>query len=145
MDLENQHLAAPMPATQESRAATESLYRGYHESTDQKQRPLAIEKPEILPGYTTSDDAGNDGDDTVHSPIKFYNTPNCVQAEIAFPDTEPETVDIVFLEFIAPWMLLALRFKGLDIKEQDVMPYMADKSFTDLVAGWVQENWSKDC
>lgn len=145
MGLENQHLAAPMPVTLESQVAAELLYDGHHQSEDEKQRPLAMTKPEILPGYTTSDDAGDDGDDTVHSPIKNYNTPNCVQAEIAFPDTEPETVDLIFLEFITPWMLLALRFRGLDISEKDIMPYMADKSFTELIVGWVQENWSKDC
>jgi len=145
MDLENQHLAAPMPATQESQVVAESLHNRHHQTEDQKQKPIAIVEPEILPGYTTSDDVGDDGDDTVHSPIKFYKTPNCVQAEIAFPDEEPETVDVVFLEFITPWMLLALRFRGLDIKDTDIMSYMPDKSFTELIAGWVQDNWSKDC
>lgn len=34
----------------------------------------------LTPGYTTHDDLGQDGDDTVHSPIQFYNVPNVVQA-----------------------------------------------------------------
>lgn len=146
MSLENQHLSAPIPATFESQAAAESSRLWHHQSHESVQRPLANSKPEILPGYTTSDDAGDDGDDTLHSPIKNFNTPNCVQAQIAFPqDAEPEMVDLVFLEFITPWMLLALRFRGLDVSEKDIMPYMADKSFTELIAGWVQDNWSKDC
>jgi len=146
MGLENQLLAAPIPATYKSQVAAESSSFLHHESEDQQQKPFAITKPKILPGYTTSDDAGDDGDDTVHSPIKNFAAPNCVQAEIAFPsDTEPETVDLVFLDFITPWMLLALRFRGLDVSERDIVPYIADKSFTELIAGWVQENWSKDC
>ncbi|OAX77047.1 hypothetical protein ACJ72_08658, partial [Emergomyces africanus] len=35
-----------------------------------------------IPGYTTKDDAGDDGDDTIHSPINFYRVPNCFQALI---------------------------------------------------------------
>lgn len=146
MGLENQHLASPIPATIKSQLAAESWRYEYHQNEDHQQRPLAHLKPEILPGYITSDDAGDDGDDTVHSPIKSYQTPNCVQAEIAFPqDAEPEKVDLVFLEFITPWMLLALRFRGQNFSTKDIMPYMADSSFTDLIAGWVQENWTKDC
>lgn len=102
-------------------------------------------KPQLIPGYTTKDDAGDEGDDTLHSPIQFYNVPNCVQAQVSFPDEgDPETVDLVFLEFIQPWVLLALKLSGHDYKA-DVKGYMADKSFTEMISGWIQENWESNC
>jgi hypothetical protein len=38
----------------------------------------------LTPGYTTKDDGGEDGDDTVHSPIFFYRVPNCVESMLTF-------------------------------------------------------------
>jgi 2',3'-cyclic-nucleotide 2'-phosphodiesterase (5'-nucleotidase family) len=112
------------------------------------QKPLGYddssEKPALVGGYTTVDDLGSDGDDAVHSPIDFYTVPNCVQAEINFPRKgEPKTVDLVFLDFIQPWVLLALKFSGGDYTAEDVALYK-NGSFTDLMAGWIKENW-KPC
>ncbi|KAI9859091.1 MAG: hypothetical protein M1824_003932 [Vezdaea acicularis] len=110
-----------------------------------QQQPLG--KPELTPGYTTKDDLGEDGDDTLHSEIKFYKVPNCVQAEIGFPagEEKPESVDLVFMDFIQPWVILALLFAGQDCKAEDVMTYMDGESMTRLLVSWIEENWSKDC
>ncbi len=104
-------------------------------------------KTSLTPGYTTHDDAGTDGDDTLHSPISFYRVPNCVQSEIAFPQegTVPTTVDLVFLEFIQPWILLALKFFGEEFELKDTESYMEGIDFTTLITNWVEIHWKGDC
>ena len=102
-------------------------------------------QPPLLPGYVTTDDFGTDGDDTLHKPVNFYVVPNCVQAEVGFPqEGEPEAVDLVFLDFITPWILMALRVVGGEYSEKDVQLY-AEGTFTDMMAGWIEENWPKHC
>lgn len=113
------------------------------------QIPLVDEKPkeDLVPGYTTSDDAGSDGDDTVHAPITFYKVPNCLESRIGFPqalsreDTEPESVDLVYVDFIERYVLFALKFLGTDYSAADTAVYMEGQSLTDLIGKWVQENW----
>ncbi|AEO65219.1 fc73e795-7459-4cc1-b873-53e31966c7d8 [Thermothielavioides terrestris] len=113
-----------------------------------QQRPLADGsdgRTRLTEGYTTKDDIGDDGDDTLHAPVNFYVVPNCIQAEVGFPPAgEPETVDLVFLDFITPWVLIALKFFGGDYSEKDVQLYV-EGSFTELMAGWIEKNWPKHC
>ncbi|KAL4790082.1 Metallo-dependent phosphatase-like protein [Aspergillus venezuelensis] len=98
----------------------------------------------IIPGYTTTDDIGTDGDDTVHSNIDFYQIPNCIDAlTLDTRSTVLETVDLVYIDFIQPYVALAAKFAGLGIdvpRESDV--YMPGKTFTDLIIDWVKANWS---
>ncbi|TAQ84513.1 hypothetical protein B7494_g7155 [Chlorociboria aeruginascens] len=112
-------------------------------SSFSNQRPLSKE-PDLIPGYTTTDDLGKDGDDTVHSPISFYRVPNCIQAPIAFPSSDPEIVDLVFIDFTQPWVLLALKFLGESYEKIHVKNY-TDETFTELISAWIQENWKQDC
>ncbi|MCJ1308794.1 hypothetical protein MMC25_002449 [Agyrium rufum] len=120
------------------------------------QRPLSATDDDsdgipLVPGYTTKDDAGTDGDDTIHSPIQFYKVPNCIEMRIGAPssanskDKAPETVDLVFLEFIQPWVSRALWFLGVENTEADVKDYMGGKDFTSMIREWVQENWAGNC
>ncbi|THW50966.1 hypothetical protein D6D21_01618 [Aureobasidium pullulans] len=101
------------------------------------------DKP-LSPGYTTIDDAGKDGDDTIHAPIRFYDVPNCIQAEVSFPSDKKdlETVDIVYNEFIERWILLALRFLGESYGVEDVESTFDGMSFTDVLSEWVHKNWA---
>ncbi|TGO28337.1 hypothetical protein BPAE_0029g00680 [Botrytis paeoniae] len=114
------------------------------------QSPLfsssSTQKPELIPGYTTKDDNGSDGDDTIHSPITFHRVPNCIESRINIPSTSsnPETVDLVFIDFIKPWVLVALRFSGADYTDEDVNSYR-NETLTELMAGWIKENWGQDC
>ncbi|TEY76050.1 hypothetical protein BOTCAL_0061g00090 [Botryotinia calthae] len=103
-------------------------------------------KPDLIPGYTTKDDNGSDGDDTIHSPITFYRLPNCIESRINIPSTSSnsETVDLVFIDFIKPWVLVALRFSGADYTDEDVNSYR-NETLTELMAGWIKENWGQDC
>ena len=60
----------------------------------QGQAPLVgSEEPKPFPGYTTKDDAGDDGDDTIHERIEFYNVPNCIQSTVCLLYTSPSPRD----------------------------------------------------
>lgn len=108
------------------------------------QAPLRS-SPDLIPGYTTKDDIGDDGDDTIHAPISFYKTPNCIQSALSMPETgDPATVDLVFIDFVQPWILLALQFTGQKYNESDVKNYR-DEEFTNLMADWIKAHWKKDC
>jgi hypothetical protein len=106
---------------------------------------LRSAEPDLIGGYTTKDDIGTDGDDTVHKPIAFYATPNCIQSEINFPEEgEPETVDLVFIDFIQPWIIPALKFAGGDYSSDDVKVYM-EGTVTYKLSEWIGKNWGTDC
>ena len=104
-------------------------------------------KPNLLPGYTTKDDDGSEGDDTVHEKIAFYQVPNVIQSAFNPSDDgkDPETVDFVYVEFIEQYILLAFRFTGLEFSEADTAVYMEGENFTSLLARWVSENWKDNC
>ena len=85
----------------------------------------------LTPGYTTTDDFGSDGDDTPHSPIPYYSQPDNLQANASFPQdgSDPATVDLIFLDFIASDVLTALNQIGANYTQADVSYYLP-KSFT---------------
>lgn len=114
---------------------------------DGAQQPIGDmnDEPDLVSGYTTKDDVGNDGDDAIHSPLSFYNQPNCVQAEIGFPsEGEPEKVDLIFTDFVQPWIIVALKFSGGDYNDTAVELW-DDTPFTEMVAKWIKKNWKGDC
>ncbi|OAA79054.1 Ser/Thr protein phosphatase family [Akanthomyces lecanii RCEF 1005] len=100
----------------------------------------------LTEGYTTIDDIGKDGDDTVHKAVEFNNVPNCIQSKIGFPEdgSEPETVDLVFLDFVQPWIVIALKFSGGTQGAEDVQKYI-DGTFTYKLSEWIKHNWQGDC
>ena len=117
---------------------------------ENSQSPLSTHTYDrLIPGYTTHDDLGTDGDDSIHSPISFYRVPNCIQSTINpshISLTEDDVVvDVVFNEFIQPWILLGLKFLGLDFDDEDVERYMPEETLTTLIAKWVGENWRENC
>ncbi|KAF2828374.1 ser/Thr protein phosphatase family, partial [Ophiobolus disseminans] len=112
------------------------------------QSPLTAHDAELFPGYTTHDDVGTDGDDTIHTEIKFYNVPNCIQSTVGFKlddEHEPETVDLVYNEFIQKWVLLALEYAGRRYADGDTRSWEGGKSFTDIMTDWVGEHWGGEC
>jgi hypothetical protein len=110
------------------------------------QAILGYEDPDLIPGYTTKDDAGKDGDDTVHSPIPYFSVPNCFQAAVNFApdnaDEAPKTVDLMYNSFIEQWVLLALEYLGEKYTAKDTKSYNDDISFSDIMTAWVKENWN---
>ncbi|KAI1971521.1 hypothetical protein LOZ53_003758 [Ophidiomyces ophidiicola] len=101
----------------------------------------------LIPGYTTKDAAGADGDDTIHSPISFHRLPNCIQAFIPSSKSKhrsikPENVDLIYLEFIEPFIDIAAKFVGLDFDiKKDTHEYMPGSSLRSILISWVEKNW----
>jgi Calcineurin-like phosphoesterase len=116
----------------------------HHDSSHQIPISLA---PDLTPGYTTRDDGGSDGDDTAHAPISFYRVPNIIQSQIDPPSQteDPEFIDVVYIEFIERWILLAFRFLDLDYSIKDTAVYMEGENLTTLLAKWVTANWKDNC
>lgn len=115
----------------------------------EQQSPIAgpgvvSDKPSV-PGYTTVDDMGSDGDDTIHERIKFYDVPNCVGASVNFDPADktgaPEKIDLVYNEFVQDWVLLALRFLGVKYEKEDTRSALDGKTMTDVISDWVGEHW----
>jgi 2',3'-cyclic-nucleotide 2'-phosphodiesterase (5'-nucleotidase family) len=98
-----------------------------------------------VPGYTTVDDLGSSGDDTIHAPIRFYDVPNCVASNVHFDPADgadpPETVDLVYNEFIQDWVLLALRYLGVKYEKEDTEETLEGKTMTDVISDWVGREW----
>jgi 2',3'-cyclic-nucleotide 2'-phosphodiesterase (5'-nucleotidase family) len=114
-------------------------------SFESSQSQTPFQKPHLVPGYTTKDDAGEDGDDTLHSPVSFYRVPNCIQTNVGISEPEPETVDMIFLDFIQPWILQALLISGREYTPADAKTYMNGTSMIQLLVEWIGENWAKAC
>lgn len=108
-------------------------YEGVTRRSKQGGRLIRRQSTAPNPGYTTKDDFGTDGDDTIHSAIPDYSQPNDLQANGSFPldGSMPKTVDLVFLDFIASYIVNALNQPdvGGDFSLSQVSYYM-DKSFT---------------
>jgi len=125
-----------------------SSHTSVYASPFRDQAPFSAQDPEPFPGYTTKDDAGIDGDDTIHTEIKFYNVPNCIQSAVGFKgddEHEPETVDLLYNEFIQKWVLLALEYTGQKYSSDDTESWAGGKSFTDIMTDWVEEHWDGEC
>ncbi|RMZ81953.1 hypothetical protein DV737_g2341, partial [Chaetothyriales sp. CBS 132003] len=116
---------------------------GRGHGTPDTQQQFLTSSISLRPGYTTKDDAGDDGDDTLHSPISFYEVPNCIQSLVNFTHLEEgdAKVDLVFNEFIQPYILFALAFLGLDYSDKDVSVYLDGETFTSVIANWISQNW----
>ncbi|EOA84911.1 uncharacterized protein SETTUDRAFT_137105 [Exserohilum turcica Et28A] len=85
-------------------------YEGHTRRSRQSGRLIRRQSTAPTPGYTTTDDFGTDGDDTIHSRIPNYSQPNDLQANASFPldGSMPKSVDLVFLDFIASYIINAL-------------------------------------
>jgi hypothetical protein len=140
------------PPEQRSRALSSdhSLRISHEDPENAMQQPLNIASDtQLIPGYTTHDDAGSDGDDTLHSPIKFFRVPNVFSANVGFHDDNevqgasnaPDIVDVVYNEFIQPWILVALQFLGHEVNEQNTSPYMEGETLTTVMTRWIEQNW----
>lgn len=80
------------------------------------------------PGYTTSDDFGTDGDDTIHSKIAYYSYPDFFQANGSLPTNgtleADAKVDLIFLDYIAGSVVKVLDGLGANYTSADVTYYL---------------------
>ncbi|KAI1427074.1 ser/Thr protein phosphatase family [Xylaria sp. FL1777] len=145
---------APSPFLGKESASVVHSRPKFLDAGDGQQQPLIIEdanddndedEPQLISGYTTKDDLGEDGDDAVHSPIKFYSVPNCIQSQAGFPEAaDPETVDLVFIDYVQPWIIPALQFSGGDYSVDNITEYL-NATLTDVISEWVKTHWTKGC
>ena len=151
-ELKGMFLVPPEQIGRERQAAALETHSTAFKMTPylQGQVPLMDDgDKKVFAGYTTHDDAGDDGDDTVHSKIEFFNVPNCVQASLNFKPSQteaenPEKIDLVFNDFVQPWIVMALQYLGEKRNSSDVKPYVKGSGFTDILASWVEKKWH-DC
>jgi hypothetical protein len=139
-------LAPPEQMSVRSNIVGPAMTQEFH-AAGGAQSPLLThgEDPRLIPGYTTKDDAGDEGDDTLHTPLTFYKVPNVIQSSRSFPaDADPENVDLVFVDFIQPWVLTAMLFTGQNYTAHDVAPY-TNETLTELMADWIKMHWSQEC
>lgn len=91
-----------------------------------------IRRQTVTPGYTTSDDFGTDGDDTIHSEIPTYDYPNFFQANGSFPNngslSDEAKVDLIFLDYVAGSVVSVLRSLGANYTSDDVSYYLPSVS-----------------
>lgn len=125
--------------TLDSMLTPRSLTRGLH-----RRQSATI----LTPGYTTTDDFGTDGDDTPHSTIPSYPQPQYVQGNATFPadGSTPASVDLVFLDYIAPDVFGILTGLGTAYTTADVSYYLDPKVFTtrSYLPVYAKEFWQKN-
>ncbi|OBT39995.1 hypothetical protein VE00_09429 [Pseudogymnoascus sp. WSF 3629] len=105
----------------------------------------------LTPGYNTTDDFGNDGDDTKHSAIPYYPQPYDFQANASFPadGSAPATVDVVFLDFIGSYIITALRkipggekYTSSDFKDYLPPTFLSNQYLPEYAK--IAPDWQKD-
>ena len=113
-------------------------------SQELKVRGIFRRQTVVTPGYTTTDDFGPDGDDTVHSKIPQYSQPNYVQGNASFPTdgTTPATVDVIFLNYFASTVVSILNKLGGKYTSADVNQYRPPTYTTQsYLPAYAQKYW----
>jgi 2',3'-cyclic-nucleotide 2'-phosphodiesterase (5'-nucleotidase family) len=102
----------------------------------------------LTPGYTTSDDFGSDGDDTIHSRIPYYSSPNDLQANASFPTdgSKPQKVDLIFLDYIGgEYVIPALKKVGANYTIADIQQYLPPSFDTNAyLPAYAKLKWQKN-
>lgn len=133
--------------------ARAELLRPDHQRLSGSQAPLGHKGPRAyrrVKGYTTADDFGREGDDTVHKHFAKYQAPKVVQSNASFPEdgSLPRKVDVVFFDFIAQSVADGLNsVVGVDVWGVDGFErYMGeDQTLTKLILEFVEKKWGKEC
>ena len=107
-------------------------------------RHFLMRTPKGTPSLTGLDDFGTDGDDTIHSKIPSYSQPQYFQGNGSLPTagSAPATVDLVFLDYIAPDILAALISLGARYTLADVSYYLPPSFTTNsYLPAYAQKFW----
>ncbi|ODQ79366.1 hypothetical protein BABINDRAFT_8310 [Babjeviella inositovora NRRL Y-12698] len=101
-----------------------------------EQQYLAIAHQKLSKGYVTHDDFGEDGDDTIHIPRIEFPIPNVAVAKQLSGD---DTVDVVFYDFIQPYILWALAELTVGQVKKDFLPHFyGNETISGLLQAYVQ-------
>jgi hypothetical protein len=124
-------------------------FDGMRKRSKPKGRVIRRQSTNPSPGYTTVDDFGKDGDDTIHTQIPNYSQPNDLQANTSFPTdgSMPATVDLVFLDFIASYIVSALNLPDVGGNfSLDQVTYYMPKEFTtnSYLPAYAKIAWQKN-
>jgi hypothetical protein len=126
----------------------------FAQSAPGNQIPLARGRKRYrkIKGYTTKDDFGHTGDDTVHEHFDIFEPPKVLQANGSFPAdytiSPPEVVDVVFFDFIAENVAAGLNtIVGKEkYKASEFGMYMRhEDTLTKLILEFVDKRWGKHC
>ncbi|KAK0633220.1 Metallo-dependent phosphatase-like protein [Immersiella caudata] len=99
----------------------------------------------ILPGHTTVDGMGSDGDDTIHETYSYYTPPSVVTTEVGIQEREtPEKVDFVFISFMKKHVLSVFKNLNSTYGEDDMKDY-GEYKLDGGIYDWVRMHWSQDC
>ncbi|KAM0712093.1 hypothetical protein Q7P37_011187 [Cladosporium fusiforme] len=126
-----------------------SMFQYHSKQKRSLGRIVRRQNTDATPGYVTKDDFGNDGDDTVHSAIPSFKNPQYFATNGTFPTdgSLPETVDLVFIDFIQEDVLEVLGILGGSYSDDDVQFYMPPEyttnSYLPLYAQ-TAESWQAD-
>lgn len=101
----------------------------------------AVHEKGLKYGLTTIDEFGCDGDDVIHNSLPYYPSPNIIDSYIE-GDSDTDEVDVVFYDFIQPYILAAInalnKDTSMNFSDRDVRSYGGDsvgallrKHFTD--------------
>jgi 2',3'-cyclic-nucleotide 2'-phosphodiesterase (5'-nucleotidase family) len=88
---------------------------------NEKRRPISY-------GYTTTDDFGTTGDDTIHKVLLTYYVPNVIQSHNKRGPANSDFTDVVFYDFIQPFIIDALE-EACKEDEQLFEKLVADVTF----------------
>ncbi|KAL5353178.1 hypothetical protein ACLOAV_001211 [Pseudogymnoascus australis] len=110
------------------------------------------ESSTLTPGYNTTDDFGNDGDDTKHNGLPYFPQPNDFQANASFPTdgSAPKAVDVIFFDFIgASYIIPALqkipggeKYTKTDIKAYLPSTFLSNQYLPKYAK--IAPDWQKD-
>jgi hypothetical protein len=124
----------------------------FHDHSTQKRslgKVIRRQSTDAHPGYVTKDDFGDDGDDTVHTPIPFYTNPQYFSANGTFPTdgSGPEYVDLIFIDFVQKDVLTVLSDLGASYTTADVSNYLPKNYTTNTylsLYAQTAEDWQAD-
>lgn len=104
-----------------------------------------IRRTAEISGYTTKDDFGTDGDDTIHAPTGSYKPVGIFHRKVSFPEdgSSPHVVDLIFIQHLEAELLKRLTQAGVQYSSKDVLDYLPRTSFTshDMFPEYARRNW----
>ncbi|KAI0186805.1 ser/Thr protein phosphatase family [Astrocystis sublimbata] len=136
-ELDTKYLSIPEMMAPSPFLGKQSSLKSYGESGSSNQYPLSGatdmgeesttgDNIELIDGYTTTDDLGDDGDDADEA------------EEDGEVQADPATVDLVFIDYVQPWIIPALKFSGGDYGTDNITVY-SNATLTEAIKSWVGE------